>query len=96
MFLKIVAGRLAVVERVACSYSLTALSLVHFSGKKFLRIWTPYLIPDNTTVLRRQRGTCQLELGSEILLLIIDRQPLQALFMQLNIQLSKGFGQTIQ
>ena len=54
------------------------------------------LIPDNTTVLRRQRGTCQLELGSEILLLIIDRQPLQALFMQLNIQLSKGFGQTIQ
>ncbi len=54
------------------------------------------LIPDHTTVRRRQRGTGQLELGSEILLLIIGRQPLQALFMPLKIQMSKGFGQTIQ
>ncbi len=54
------------------------------------------LSPDHTAIRRRQRGTGQLELALEVLLPTVGRQSLQALFMPIMIQTSKGFGQTIQ
>ena len=54
------------------------------------------LIPDHTAVRLGQRGTDHLELAREVLLPIGARQSLQAHFVSIKIQMSKGFGQTIQ
>gem|GEM_PF-4906189 len=54
------------------------------------------LSPDHTAVRRRQGCTGQLDLASEVLLPIVGRQSLEALFMPIKTQMRKGFGQTIQ